>query len=81
MDENVLYRVRQVAADLFDQPLSDVGPEASPRSLAAWDSMGHLNLVLALEQEFDVQFSSADLERIQSITTAAALVSARNSSR
>ncbi len=81
MDENVLHRVRQVAADLFDQHLSDVGPESSPRSLAAWDSMGHLNLVLALEQEFEVQFSATDLERIQSITTAATLISARNALR
>jgi acyl carrier protein len=79
MDETTLHRVRQLVADLFDQPIADISPESSPQSVTGWDSMGHLNLVLAIEQEFGVRFSPGDVEGIRSVETAVALVSARSS--
>ena len=81
MDESVLLNVRQVVADIFDQPLADVSPESSPQTLPGWDSLGHLNLVVALEQEFGLHFSPAEVERIRSVATAAWVIEARNSSR
>lgn len=35
--------------------------DSSPDTLAKWDSQGHLNLMLALEQEFGVQFSEEQM--------------------
>jgi acyl carrier protein len=49
-------------------------PESSPDNITSWDSLQHLNLVLALEQEFQVQFSPEEIEEILSVELAAALL-------
>ncbi len=36
-------------------------------SVAAWDSLGHLNLILALEAEFNVSFSPEDVINMRSL--------------
>jgi len=69
-----LSRVRSIFADIFQIPLEQVKPESSPDNIATWDSLQHLNLVLALEQEFNVQFSPEEIEQILSVELAAALL-------
>ncbi len=39
------------------------GPQTNP----LWDSVAHLNLVLALEAEFDVAFSTAEIPQLTSV--------------
>jgi acyl carrier protein len=51
-----------------------VRPDSSPDNIANWDSLQHLNLVLALEQEFNVQFTPEEIEQILSVELAAALL-------
>lgn len=50
-------RVHQIFSDVFSIPVDQLQSEASPESVSTWDSLNHLNLVLALEQEFGIQFS------------------------
>jgi acyl carrier protein len=42
--------------------------------LGNWDSLMHLKVVLALEEEFGVQFALADVLQLQSLTRAVELV-------
>lgn len=60
-------RVRQVAADVFNLPVEQVTAASDPRSIPTWDSVQHLNLVLALEAEFGTSIAPEDIERMQSI--------------
>ena len=50
-------RVRTIISQVMDVPLDQVGEDASTDTLAAWDSVRHMNLVLALEEEFGVEFT------------------------
>jgi len=70
----VLERVSIMIADLFQLPLETVGPRTSPDNVETWDSLQHLNLVLALEQEFDLQFTPEEIEQLLSVELIAALV-------
>jgi acyl carrier protein len=67
-------RVVRIAADVFGVSADAIGPASSPDTIEAWDSLHHLNLVLALEQEFAVQFTPEEIEQMLSIELAAALV-------
>jgi acyl carrier protein len=69
-----LSRVSSIFADVFQLPLDQVKPESSPDNIPNWDSLQHLNLVLALEQEFNVQFTPEEIEQILSVELAAALL-------
>jgi acyl carrier protein len=70
----MLEKTRAIVADIFEVPLETVTPQSSPDTIAAWDSMHHLNLVLALEQEFGVQFSPEEIEQLLSVELIVALV-------
>ena len=50
-------RVFRVVSQVLNVPLAQINVESSPDNLKEWDSLKHMNLVLALEEEFDVQFS------------------------
>jgi acyl carrier protein len=69
-----LDRVRVIFSDVFQIPLDKVGPESSPDTIPNWDSLQHLNLVLGLEQEFNVQFSPEEIEQLLSVELVAALL-------
>jgi len=70
----IASRVAQIAADIFEVPLDTIQPSSSPDSIGTWDSMRHLNLVLALEEEFGVQFTPEEIEQLLTVELVAALV-------
>lgn len=45
-------------ASVFNVDASSIDETASPETIAEWDSLKHMNLVLALEEEFGISFSS-----------------------
>jgi acyl carrier protein len=53
--ENIDERVRGVIAEVFGLDPGEVGPGTSIETVEAWDSLQHLTVVLALEEEFDIQ--------------------------
>ena len=67
-------KIRQLASDVFEVPLSEILPASSPDTIATWDSLHHLNLVLALEQEFAIQFTPEEIEQLLSIELIDALI-------
>jgi len=56
--------LRQVMADVFGLAPDDIGQDASIDSIEAWDSLKHLNLVLALEERFGVSFTEQETVEI-----------------
>jgi acyl carrier protein len=74
-----LDRVRQVASDIFAVPVESIGADSSMDTIEAWDSMQHLNLVLALEEKFDVHFSPEEMDGMRSLGTIAAMLDGKTS--
>ena len=66
-------RVRQIVSDVMGVPVEEVTEKSSPDTIASWDSLNHMNLVLALEEEFGVQFSD---DQIVSLLTVEAMIAA-----
>ncbi len=61
-------RLCQVAEGTFGLPANSLSDESSPMTVSAWDSLGHLNLVLAIEAEFGVSFSPDDIINFGSLS-------------
>jgi acyl carrier protein len=78
MSEAVLGEVRQTVAEVFFVDAGQVTNESTPESIPAWDSIGHLNLILALEQRFGLTFEPEQFPQLTSVQAIAAAVSAKN---
>lgn len=70
----MLDRTRAITADIFGVPVEQVSPQSSPDTIETWDSINHLNLVLALEQEFGIQFTPEEIEQLLSVELIVALL-------
>jgi acyl carrier protein len=72
-----LDRVCSVATHVFEVPEESLGAFSSPDTVETWDSLQHLNLVLALEQEFGIQFTPEEIEEMLSLELIALLIEER----
>ena len=60
-------KVKQIMAQVFEVPLDTVPDDASPDTIKSWDSLRHMNLVLAMEEEFGVQFTDEQIVQMLSL--------------
>lgn len=69
----------EIVAELFDLDTAAVGAALTPEDVELWDSMNHLRLVSAVEEEFQVKLSMQEIESIRSLGTLQALIEQRTS--
>jgi len=74
MNEQILNRVREIAGDGLG---AEVETDSSPASVESWDSVKHLNLMLALEEEYGFQFLPEEMDEAKSVAHLARLVAAK----
>jgi len=67
MSAPLFDRVRTIAADVLEVPAAKISAQSSPETIDTWDSVHHLNLVLALEQEFNLQFEPEEIDQMKDI--------------
>ena len=54
MNSNVEVRIKEVMSGVFDIDIETINEESSQDSIEQWDSMKHLDVIVALEEEFGV---------------------------
>ena len=74
MTSPIFEQIRTIASDLFTVPAGRITSDSSPLTIEAWDSIQHLNLVLALEDRFSFQLSTEEIEQMKTIGQIASLV-------
>jgi acyl carrier protein len=67
MIDDLQSRLRSAVAKQFGMAPPEVTANLKMGDHPAWDSMGHMGLVAALEKEFAVRFPSHALPRITSV--------------
>ena len=70
----LLGKVQSIVTDLFQLERGTVTLTSSPKEIEQWDSVQHLNLVLALEQHFGVEFEPEEMEAIRTVGDIVALI-------
>ena len=78
--DELVARLIEVAADVFGVPAAALTADSSSESVEAWDSISHLNLMLAVEQAFGVRIEPdqmVELTSIGGIATAVGKLQAR----
>ena len=67
MNSPLFERLRRIAADVLEVTPRQITESVSSETMETWDSVHHLNLVLALEQEFHLQFEPEEIDDMTSI--------------
>jgi acyl carrier protein len=56
-----------IVSNVMEVPVEHVAEDSSPDSIANWDSLKHMNLILALENEFEVMFSDEQIIELNTV--------------
>ena len=67
-------KVRQIVADVMGVPVDQVTLDSSPETIAAWDSLKHMRVMLAVEDEFNVSFTDEQIIEMLSVSKILAAV-------
>jgi acyl carrier protein len=65
-------RLAAVFADVFKLPREHVRGDLQPGDVPRWDSIGHMTLVLAIEEEFAIQ---CEVDEVMEFTSFQAILS------
>jgi acyl carrier protein len=74
MNSPIFEEVRTIAADVFQVAPQDLTPDSAPAVVSAWDSVQHLNLLLALEERFGLQFEPEEIDGMKNLGAIAMLL-------
>ena len=50
-------KIREIMCQVFNVPEVSIDSLSSPDTIESWDSLRHMNLVTALEEEFNVRLT------------------------
>jgi acyl carrier protein len=60
-------RVHTLFAEVLEVPVDRISDETSPENTPEWDSLRAMNLVLALEETFDIRLSTKEIVSMRSV--------------
>ena len=60
-------RISEIVERVFQLPSASLTAESGPHTIAAWDSAGHLKLILELEKQFSIQFDDEEVSELISV--------------
>ncbi len=64
-DEDILSRIAAVVRDVVGDDSIELRMNTVAQDVPGWDSMAHINIIVALEHEFRMKFKTASLEEAQ----------------
>lgn len=50
----------QVLARVFNVPANDLRDDSSPDTIATWDSLAHMMMIVEIEREYSISVAPAD---------------------
>lgn len=77
MTEKQIYeKLEKVFEDVFDEKIA-LTPETTADDVEDWDSLTHISLMAAVEDEFGVKFSMREVSGMKNVGEMAALIAER----
>jgi acyl carrier protein len=74
MQPDRLSRLTEVFRRVFHQPSLALHDALTARDVPGWDSLNHVTLMIEVEREFGLRFSSAEIEALRRVGDLVALV-------
>jgi acyl carrier protein len=63
--DDVQPRLQQVFRKVFADPALELRDEMTAADIDGWDSLAHINLIIAIEREFKIKFAMAQISKMK----------------
>ena len=63
--EELRDRVQEVFREVFEDPALVLNDLMTAEDVVGWDSLKHINLIIAIEKQLGVKFATAEISRLK----------------
>ncbi|MGN0597861.1 MAG: acyl carrier protein [Ruminiclostridium sp.] len=74
--ESIYERLSEVFSDFFDEDIT-VDENTTANDIEDWDSLNHITLIAAVEDEFGVSFTMGEVSGMKNVGEMAEIIKAR----
>lgn len=74
MQRNIISELTSVFQEVFGDNELKIDRTTSAADIEQWDSLTHIELIVAVEQRFNIRFQSMDLKKLENVGDLADLV-------
>ncbi|MFA6729656.1 MAG: acyl carrier protein [Eubacteriales bacterium] len=74
--KDIYKRLEDVFEEVFDEKVT-LSPETTAEDVEDWDSLSHITLIAAVEDEFKMRFNMKEVSTMKNIGEMAAIISER----
>jgi len=67
MRDDFIERVQNVFREVFENDTLAIFNEMQAKDVKGWDSLAHVNLIMALEDSFQVRFTTREVMGFQNV--------------
>lgn len=64
---NMLSQLEPIFRDILDNSRLNLTRESNASNVAGWDSLAHINLISAIEQQFGISFTLGELQELKNV--------------
>ena len=79
MNDQTLRELEPLFHDVFDDDSLVLARETSAKDIAAWDSLNHVRLMLAVAKAFGTRFAASEISRLENVGELADLIDRKRS--
>jgi len=73
----IFNRIQDIFRNVFDDQKLIIERSTNSESIEDWDSLNHINLIVAMEKEFSTRFSLEDIQGLKDVGEMADLINKR----
>ena len=67
MTVDTFERVREIIADITQNPLQEITENSNAKNVDGWDAAAQVNIIVTLEMDFGIAFDTDDTESLTSV--------------
>lgn len=71
---DIKERLQEVFRDVFDDDEIELCDDTTADDIDAWDSLTHVQLIVAVEKEFGLKFSTVEVMKLKNVGEFIALI-------
>lgn len=64
---DITEKLTNVFREVFDDETIVLSDEMTADDIDAWDSMSHMNLIIAIEMVFDIEFTQSEIQNFANV--------------
>lgn len=72
--DNIYKRLTQVFRDFFDDDSIEIDEDTTADDIDDWDSLSHITLMSAVEEEFGVKFTMGEVSGMENVGEMAEII-------